>query len=100
MAQIAGSGARDKRLHGARDQDFAWPGQGDDPGADVHGHTGHPGSVPLDLASVQPGSYLQAELRDGVSYRTSAADGACRGVEGGEESIPRGVDFGAVEAID
>src|SRR6266576_3225342 len=66
--------------------------------AGMHGDAGHLPVHQLALARVQADTDFQSELghlfRDGAT----AADGACRPVEGGEETVPRRVHLLTAEA--
>ena len=58
--------ARDKILHGTRDEHLAGGGHARDSLADMHGDARDVSAARLHLAGVQAGAYLQAERADGV----------------------------------
>jgi hypothetical protein len=91
-------GAGDQILDRARDEHLAGLGIGSDPGAGVHGDAGHLAVHQLALARVQADTDFQSELGHRFSDGATAADGACRPVEGGEEAVPRSVHLLAPEA--
>src|ERR1022692_1960638 len=54
----------------------------------------------LDFASVDPSAHLDVEDSKSLSDRYCAFDGSTGAVEGGEESVARGVHFSTSEALD
>src|SRR6185436_5947876 len=57
-------------------------------------------AVQLDLARVAPRADLQAERPDRIRDAASAADGARRSVEPGEQAVARGVHVHATEPLE
>jgi hypothetical protein len=57
------------------DEHFTRLGKGGDPCADMHRDAGGLGSLAFDLAGVQTGTDLQADLPDRIAYSASATDG-------------------------
>src|SRR5579863_3021955 len=90
-------GADDEVGDGARHEHLSWTGQRRHPGADVDGHPADVLSQQFDLARVQAGPHLDAELGGPVAYGTGALDGPCRSVERRQEAVADGLDLAAGE---
>src|SRR5215813_7133325 len=82
-------------LDSRSDEHFTRLGQGGDPCADMHRDAGGLGSLAFDLAGVQTGTDLQADLPDRIADSASATDGPRGPVEGREEAVASGVDLGS-----
>jgi hypothetical protein len=82
-------------LDGRSDKHFTWLGQGGDPCADMYRDAGGLDPSAFDLAGMQAGTDLQADLPDRIADSARAANGACRPVEGRKEAVASGVDLGS-----
>jgi hypothetical protein len=66
----------------------------------VDGHASDVIATNLDLAGMQPSSYLHTERPDGISDGAGAVNGSAGAVEGRYKAIPDGIDFPAPEPLD
>ncbi len=92
--------SRYQRRHGTRNEDLTGTGQGRHPRTDVNGHPGDVVAPGLDLASVDPGSHINAETLQGFSDGQGALDGPTGTVKGGHETVSDGLHLSAPEAFD
>jgi len=90
---------QDQHLHRAGHQDLTRLGEGASSGADVDRQPGDRLAFALDLAGVQPGPDLDADVAHRLPDRAGTPDGPGGPVEGGEEAVPGGVHLAAAESL-
>jgi hypothetical protein len=81
------AGAGHKVLHSARHEHLAGPGQGRDPGGDVHGHARHVLVQDFALACVETRSHLDPQATDVVADGAGGGDGPAGSDERGQEPV-------------
>ena len=74
--------------------------QGSDAADCMEGDAADVAGLALDLARVHAGADLQSIVLGAVANRGGTADGARRAIEEGQETVSRGRDFQAAEAVE
>src|SRR5260370_3014399 len=94
----AQTGPGDQILDGSRYQHLARPGECRDARGDVNGDALHVVAGDLDLTGMEAAADFNVESTDRLDNGAGTTHGTCRGVERGEEPVPKPSHLDAPDA--